>query len=1299
MSTTLPIQHKRSTTPGAVPTTVQLSPGEIAINVADGKMYIEKDNGTPSIVQILDKPSADALYAAATHTHNASDINAGTLPIARMPAHTGEVTSPAGSVALTIANDAVTNAKMANMVQSTIKGRITASTGDPEDLTSTQFTSLLALATVTSQGAMSAEDKKFIDEFLVISPMDYGAVGDNVADDSVKVQEAFDAFKTSPRGGLLWIDRIYYCNATTINYSTAGRSVRYATTANLSGILYNGAAGFGGTGQITNAPDSIDIASPTAATKLIKGDRVLVKNQTSKLQNGIYVVVTAGTGSNGIWDRADDYDQNSDLIVGGTVSVIKGDTNAKTRWELITASSFGSTIDYSAASGKKSIVIAGTGNLNSGFRFRTAAEGLIFTTQVHHEFAGVFRNFGIFRSGGTTGGAGIKCRALTYLGADASGDSQGHIFEGLRIETWRSDAGYWGHGIEIHQTPHCIVKDCWIGGRGGTTSAKFGGGINVGSFCMGLKVYGSTIRGFEGSILLRDTNFFANDVKGNATVSARVLNTPYVYGQEITNYAVTPYYKFRCIYPGTTANVANNHSSLLDAAAPAGYNGYDKIQSGDSPFRIVDGTAIFESIGFQAEGMHFWGNTFTTSKHGILIDLRDPEVAYKIFGNSIDTMETGLYLRNVRDVMAFGNGFGANNEYCSHSDIVIQTDDGGLADGIATTGSSINPALTQAATGHVISNNYCFRPVDNDWDIVTPTFGGSSTTIEYTVTGGDSPEVGDKLWIRNAFTVPNINEKPYLVKALLTTPNRIQLGDFETNADVVTTGIWTPGDSGKMVALTCFVEIRSGEDIQIVNNNVGGRVLLGYVGDNTADINFSGNRDDSNFGVYNNSGTPATIYVDEIGEYQPLDNRLTNFVALVGGPDKIPYFTGANTLDLLDMSSVGQSLIEASGPSAARSAIGLGTVATLNTGTSGGNVPLMNTANIWSLQQTFQITSAGAATTPLHVQNANNTANTEAIIDLNPTAQAVGVRSAQIAARTNGSNQITLLFRTADAATPVTRLATNNKGALGLGGENFGTSGQFAKSAGSGAAAAWATFVATDISNSTSAGRTLLTAADAAAQRAALGLVIGTDVQAQDPELTAIAGLTSVADRLPYFTGSGTAALTIFTAAGRALVDDANAADQRTTLGLGTAATQAIGTSGATVPLLNDANTWSLQQTFTVGWRVNGNTQPFGYATGAGGAVTQTTSRTTGVTLNTPTGRINLVSAAGSTTWQSFTVTNSSVTPNSVIVVNQRTGTDRYMIHVTAVASGSFTITFATTGGTTTETPSFTFVVIAGAAS
>jgi hypothetical protein len=103
-----------------------------------------------------------------------------------------------------------------------------------------------------------------------------------------------------------------------------------------------------------------------------------------------------------------------------------------------------------------------------------------------------------------------------------------------------------------------------------------------------------------------------------------------------------------------------------------------------------------------------------------------------------------------------------------------------------------------------------------------------------------------------------------------------------------------------------------------------------------------------------------------------------------------------------------------------------------------------------------------------------------------------------------------------------------------------------------------------------------------------------------------------------------------------------------------------------------------------------------GYTTGAGATVTQTGSRTTGVTIDSPTGRITLVSAAGTTAWQSFTVTNNKVTNNDTIIINQRSGTDKYRIFITNVATGSFEVTFATTGGATTEQPAFLFSVIRG---
>src|SRR5215467_2726371 len=85
--------------------------------------------------------------------------------------------------------------------------------------------------------------------------------------------------------------------------------------------------------------------------------------------------------------------------------------------------------------------------------------------------------------------------------------------------------------------------------------------------------------------------------------------------------------------------------------------------------------------------------------------------------------------------------------------------------------------------------------------------------------------------------------------------------------------------------------------------------------------------------------------------------------------------------------------------------------------------------------------------------------------------------------------------------------------------------------------------------------RTLLDDTTAAAWRATMGIVIGGDIQAQDPTLQAMAGVVTGADKYIYFTGVDVAVAGTITTFGRSLIDDADATAARATIGL------AIGTN------------------------------------------------------------------------------------------------------------------------------------------
>lgn len=105
----------------------------------------------------------------------------------------------------------------------------------------------------------------------------------------------------------------------------------FGTTANLAGYTYdNGTAGVGATLTAgSNGAFSTDGSSPAL------NDRILVKDQSTQAQNGIYTLTQVGDGSNpAILTRATDYDEASDMNAGDEVAVVGGTTLAGSKWMM-----------------------------------------------------------------------------------------------------------------------------------------------------------------------------------------------------------------------------------------------------------------------------------------------------------------------------------------------------------------------------------------------------------------------------------------------------------------------------------------------------------------------------------------------------------------------------------------------------------------------------------------------------------------------------------------------------------------------------------------------------------------------------------------------------------------------------------------------------------------------------------------------------------------------------------------------------------------------------------------------------
>lgn len=95
------------------------------------------------------------------------------------------------------------------------------------------------------------------------------------------------------------------------------KSVRFRTIGNIADL----AAG---------APLTVDGGT------VVADDRILVPDQTDPIENGVYTVTTPGSGANGVWVRAEDFDEDAEVMSGATVNVTEGSIHAGQRYTVIT---------------------------------------------------------------------------------------------------------------------------------------------------------------------------------------------------------------------------------------------------------------------------------------------------------------------------------------------------------------------------------------------------------------------------------------------------------------------------------------------------------------------------------------------------------------------------------------------------------------------------------------------------------------------------------------------------------------------------------------------------------------------------------------------------------------------------------------------------------------------------------------------------------------------------------------------------------------------------------------------------
>lgn len=339
--------------------------------------------------------------------------------------------------------------------------------------------------------------------------------------------------------GLSWKDSAVAATTQDLeSESFGGSGVTYSNgTAGLGATLTQDVAGDGAFGSL----DSVSIS---------QGDRILVKNQSTAAENGIYYLSEAGDGASTPWvlTRATDSDVANELV-NATLFIEQGSTYGDTGW---TQTASGLTV---GSSNITFVQFTGGGGLSAGNGITIG--GSVISIDVDSETGGNIQPANL-----TANGVGIDINAIAGTGIEADGSAN------LRLSAQ-------GNGI--------------AGGAGSTLSVQSDGTtggniapISVTSNGVGLDV--STIAG-DGVIADGSGNLTLNGKLAVVKFPVRVATT--------TNGTLATAYEDGDTVDGVT--IATGDRILLKDQSTATENGIYIVQASGPPSRSLDMPSGYEA--------------------------------------------------------------------------------------------------------------------------------------------------------------------------------------------------------------------------------------------------------------------------------------------------------------------------------------------------------------------------------------------------------------------------------------------------------------------------------------------------------------------------------------------------------------------------------------------------------------------------------------------------------------------------------------------------------------------------------